>query len=120
MRGGILILTVVLSSSAMAMEIPHLVVSHDKYGTRDIGGRYADLGRAIGGGRSASSTNGSTPGATCVSVLTENHPEDACAASADVVPSVRSGAIDECAISLTHPVGVFRVAQRYLPLEHIK
>jgi acetolactate synthase-1/2/3 large subunit len=24
-------------------------VSHDKYGTRDIGGRYADLGRAMGG-----------------------------------------------------------------------
>jgi thiamine pyrophosphate-dependent acetolactate synthase large subunit-like protein len=33
----------------MAIEIPHLVVSHDKYGARDIGGRYADLGRAMGG-----------------------------------------------------------------------
>jgi len=43
------ILTVVLNNSAMAIEIPHLVVSHDKYGTRDIGGRYADLGRAMGG-----------------------------------------------------------------------
>ena len=48
MRCGIPILTVVLNSSAIAIEIPHLVVSHDKYGTRDIGGRYADLGRAIG------------------------------------------------------------------------
>ena len=28
---------------------PHLVVSHDKYGARDIGGNYADLGRAMGG-----------------------------------------------------------------------
>jgi acetolactate synthase-1/2/3 large subunit len=48
-RCGIPILTVVLNNSAMAIEIPHLVVSHDKYGTRDIGGHYADLGRAMGG-----------------------------------------------------------------------
>ena len=48
-RCGVPILTVVLNNSSMAIEIPHLVVSHDKYGTRDIGGRYADLGRAMGG-----------------------------------------------------------------------
>ncbi len=48
-RCGIPILTVVLNNQAMAIEIPHLVVSHDKYGTRDIGGRYADMGRAMGG-----------------------------------------------------------------------
>ena len=48
-RCGTPILTVVLNNSAMAIEIPHLVVSHDKYGTRDIGGRYADMGRAMGG-----------------------------------------------------------------------
>jgi thiamine pyrophosphate-dependent acetolactate synthase large subunit-like protein len=48
-RCGIPILTVVLNNSAMAIEIPHLVVSHDKYGARDIGGRYADLARAMGG-----------------------------------------------------------------------
>ena len=48
-RCGIPILTVVLNNSAMAIEIPHLVVSHDKYGTRDIGGRYADMARAMGG-----------------------------------------------------------------------
>ena len=48
-RCGIPILTVVLNNSAMAIEIPHLVVSHDKYGTRDIGGSYADMGRAMGG-----------------------------------------------------------------------
>ena len=47
-RCGIPILTVVLNNSAMAIEIPHLVVSHDKYGTRDIGGRYADLGARHG------------------------------------------------------------------------
>src|SRR5207244_9544655 len=50
-RCGIPILTVVLNNSAMAIEIPHLVVSHDKYGARNIGGRHADLGRALGGGR---------------------------------------------------------------------
>ena len=48
-RCGIPILTVVLNNSSMAIEIPHLVVSHDKYRTRDIGGRYADLARAMGG-----------------------------------------------------------------------
>jgi acetolactate synthase-1/2/3 large subunit len=48
-RCGTPICTVVLNNSAMAIEIPHLVVSHDKYGARDIGGRYADLGQAMGG-----------------------------------------------------------------------
>ena len=48
-RCGAPICTVVLNNSAMAIEIPHLVVSHDKYGARDIGGQYADLGRAMGG-----------------------------------------------------------------------
>jgi acetolactate synthase-1/2/3 large subunit len=33
----------------MAIERHALVVSHDKYRTRDIGGNYADLGRAMGG-----------------------------------------------------------------------
>jgi acetolactate synthase-1/2/3 large subunit len=48
-RCGIPILTVVLNNSGMAIEIPHLVLSHDKYRTRDIGGRYAELARAMGG-----------------------------------------------------------------------
>jgi thiamine pyrophosphate-dependent acetolactate synthase large subunit-like protein len=48
-RAAIPILTVVLNNSAMAIEIPHLVLSHEKYRTRDIGGRYADLAHAMGG-----------------------------------------------------------------------
>ncbi len=48
-RCGVPILTVVLNNQAMAIEIPHLVVSHDKYGPRDIGGRFAGLARAMGG-----------------------------------------------------------------------
>src|SRR5260370_29538700 len=48
-RCGIPHLTVVLNNSTMAIEIPHMKLSHDKYGTRDIGGRYADLGPAVGG-----------------------------------------------------------------------
>jgi len=48
-RCGIPITTVVLNNSAMAIERHALVVSHDKYRTRDIGGNYADLGRAMGG-----------------------------------------------------------------------
>ena len=48
-RCGIPITTVVLNNSAMAIERHALVVSHDRYRTRDIGGNYADLGRAMGG-----------------------------------------------------------------------
>jgi len=48
-RNKIPIITVVLNNSTMAIEIDHLAVSHEKYGTRDIGGRYADLAKAMGG-----------------------------------------------------------------------
>jgi len=43
------ITTIVLNNSAMAIERHALVVSHDRYRTRDIGGHYADMGRAMGG-----------------------------------------------------------------------
>jgi acetolactate synthase-1/2/3 large subunit len=48
-RCGIPILTVVLNNASMAIETDHLVVSHQHYRTRDIGGNYADMGRAMGG-----------------------------------------------------------------------
>jgi acetolactate synthase-1/2/3 large subunit len=48
-RCGVPITTVVLNNSAMAIERHALVISHDRYHTRDIGGHYADLGRAMGG-----------------------------------------------------------------------
>jgi acetolactate synthase I/II/III large subunit len=48
-RTGIPITTVVLNNSAMAIERHSLVVSHERYGARDIGGNYADMGRAMGG-----------------------------------------------------------------------
>jgi acetolactate synthase-1/2/3 large subunit len=48
-RCGIPITTIVLNNSSMAIERHALVVSHDRYRTRDIGGNYADLGRAMGG-----------------------------------------------------------------------
>jgi len=48
-RCGIPITTIVLNNSAMAIEHHALVVSHDRYRTRDIGGNYADMGRAMGG-----------------------------------------------------------------------
>src|SRR5438552_18808390 len=43
------ITTIVLNNSAMAIERHALVVSHDRYRTRDIGGGYADIGRPMGG-----------------------------------------------------------------------
>jgi acetolactate synthase I/II/III large subunit len=48
-RCGVPITTIVLNNSAMAIERHALVVSHDRYRTRDIGGHYADLARAMGG-----------------------------------------------------------------------
>ena len=48
-RCGIPISTIVLNNSAMAIERHALVVSHDRYRTRDIGGNYADMARAMGG-----------------------------------------------------------------------
>ncbi|PYM91807.1 MAG: hypothetical protein DME04_17830 [Candidatus Rokuibacteriota bacterium] len=48
-RCGIPITTIVLNNSTMAIERHALVVSHDRYRTRDIGGNYADMARAMGG-----------------------------------------------------------------------
>ena len=48
-RNGIPILTVVLNNSTMAIETTHMARSHELYGTRDIGGNYADMGLAMGG-----------------------------------------------------------------------
>ena len=48
-RSGIPILTVVLNNSTMAIETSAMARSHELYGTRDLGGGYADLGRAMGG-----------------------------------------------------------------------
>jgi acetolactate synthase-1/2/3 large subunit len=48
-RCGIPITTIVLNNSAMAIERHALVISHDRYRTRDIGGSYAAMGRAMGG-----------------------------------------------------------------------
>jgi acetolactate synthase-1/2/3 large subunit len=48
-RCRIPILTIVLNNSTMAVETDHLAISHELYRTRDIGGGYADLARALGG-----------------------------------------------------------------------
>ena len=48
-RNSIPILTIVLNNSTMAIETSHMARSHELYGTRDIGGKYADMGRAMGG-----------------------------------------------------------------------
>lgn len=48
-RNGIPILTMVLNNSTMAIETTHMAKSHELYGTRDIGGNYADMALAMGG-----------------------------------------------------------------------
>ena len=48
-RSGIPIITVVLNNSTMAVETQSMATSHELFGTRDLGGNYADMGRAMGG-----------------------------------------------------------------------
>jgi len=48
-RSDLPILTIVLNNSSMAIETHHMELSPRMYATRDIGGNYADIGRALGG-----------------------------------------------------------------------
>ena len=43
------IITVVLNNSSMATEAGAMATSHELYNTMDLGGNYADMGRAMGG-----------------------------------------------------------------------
>lgn len=47
-RANIPSLTIVLNNETMAIEIPHMKLSHDVHKARDLGGRYADLARDLG------------------------------------------------------------------------
>ena len=48
-RSRLPIITVVLNNSTMAAETRLMAASHELYNTRDLGGNYADMGRAMGG-----------------------------------------------------------------------
>ena len=48
-RNKIPIITVVLNNFTMAIETGHMDISHELYGSRDLGGNYADMGSAMGG-----------------------------------------------------------------------
>ena len=48
-RSNIPILTVVLNNSTMAIETAHMATSHELFGTRDLGGDYADMAKTMGG-----------------------------------------------------------------------
>ncbi len=48
-RSDLPITTIVHANRGMAVEGRHMALSHDLYGTRDLGGNYADIGRALGG-----------------------------------------------------------------------
>lgn len=47
-RAGIPSLSIVLNNNTMAIEIPHMKLSHDVHKARDLGGNFADLGRSLG------------------------------------------------------------------------
>lgn len=48
-RSGIPHCTIVLNNSTMAIEIPHMQLSHEKHKARDLGGNYAALAKDLGG-----------------------------------------------------------------------
>lgn len=48
-RCGVPICTIVLNNSTMAIEIPHMKLSHERHHARDLGGSYANLARDLGG-----------------------------------------------------------------------
>lgn len=48
-RSNIPTCTVVLNNDDMAVEVPHMEVSNDRFGSRSLYGRYADMARAMGG-----------------------------------------------------------------------
>ena len=43
------ILTIVMNNNSMAIETTTMKLSHERYRTRDLGGNYADIARALGG-----------------------------------------------------------------------
>ena len=47
-RAGIPSLTIVLNNSTMAIEIPHMKLSHERHRSRDLGGNYANLAHELG------------------------------------------------------------------------
>jgi len=48
-RNKIPIITVVLNNFTMAIETHDMPIAHELYGSRDLGGNYADMGSAMGG-----------------------------------------------------------------------
>jgi thiamine pyrophosphate-dependent acetolactate synthase large subunit-like protein len=48
-RCNIPIITIVSNNSTMAIETSHMTTSHEMFRTRDLGGNYAELARALGG-----------------------------------------------------------------------
>jgi thiamine pyrophosphate-dependent acetolactate synthase large subunit-like protein len=48
-RSGIPMTTIVLNNSTMAIETHAMAYSHEKYGTRDLGGSYANIAKDLGG-----------------------------------------------------------------------
>ncbi len=48
-RSNIPICTIVLNNSTMAIEIPHMQLSHEVHQARDLGGNYAAVARELGG-----------------------------------------------------------------------
>lgn len=47
-RAGIPSLTIVLNNNTMAIEIPHMKLSHEKHNARDLGGNFAGVARDLG------------------------------------------------------------------------
>ncbi|MBM3344210.1 MAG: thiamine pyrophosphate-requiring protein [Betaproteobacteria bacterium] len=62
-RSGIPILTIVLNNNSMAVETEHMKTSHGLFRTRDLGGNYADMAKAMCGWSECVSDPGAIKGA---------------------------------------------------------
>jgi thiamine pyrophosphate-dependent acetolactate synthase large subunit-like protein len=47
-RAGVPSLTIVLNNNTMAIEIPHMKLSHEKHASRDLGGNFSETARSLG------------------------------------------------------------------------
>jgi acetolactate synthase-1/2/3 large subunit len=47
-RAGIPSCTIVLNNNTMAIEIPHMKLSHDMHKARDLGGNFSETARSLG------------------------------------------------------------------------
>ena len=94
-RCGMPICTIVLNNSTMAIEIPHMKLSHEKHNARDLGGNYADLARDLGGWSERVEDPTMSPTRSCARGGRPRRAEPACSSSSPARRRRSRGGTDE-------------------------